>query len=340
MYAYGAAIGGSFTGGFFGALGSVGSAAGWGTGWAAATGAGFGFGSSFANSLLNGSSLSDAFKMGIVGGVVGGVSAGIASKIGTYAEGHEWFRGVGGQDWTHGLAQGALTEATGGEFRHGFYAGFVSSASAPAVQRHAPGGLVGQTAAAAVAGGTASALGGGKFVNGAASGAFTYLFNQAAHELSERLVPELWGEDWDKFRYAIVNPDELEGKAVTGIWAVESRVADLTTKWTSERISAINERLAVNGEAVAFVIFQSESGYRYLMEAFQNPDVSTLKTIHVVAHGYGDLLVLSRRSPPISENRLRSFTPRYMRNNTSFWRCFDNLKLEYHDLFDRLSTGY
>ncbi len=36
-------------------------------------------------------------------------------------------------------------------------------------------------AAAAVLGGTASALGGGKFANGAASGAFTYLFNQIAH---------------------------------------------------------------------------------------------------------------------------------------------------------------
>jgi RHS repeat-associated protein len=180
LYGYAALMGGSFVGGFAGALSSVGLAAGWGGGWAIAAGAGFGFGSSFASSLLNGGSIGDAFKAGVIGGVVGGISAGIAGKIGDFAEGHEWFQGAG-QNLAHGIAQGGLTEAQGGEFRHGFYAGFASSAAAGPIQATMPNSMGGRVAAAAVVGGTASALGGGKFANGAVSGAFTYMFNHEAH---------------------------------------------------------------------------------------------------------------------------------------------------------------
>lgn len=179
LYGYAALMGGSFVGGFAGALSSVGLAAGWGGGWAIAAGAGFGFGSSFAGSLLNGGSIGDAFKAGVIGGIVGGISAGVAGKIGDFAEANGWFAGTG-QSLAHGALQGGLTEATGGEFRHGFYAGFASSALAGASSL-APGGTTGQTVAAAVVGGTASAIGGGKFANGAVSGAFTYMFNHAAH---------------------------------------------------------------------------------------------------------------------------------------------------------------
>jgi len=103
------------------------------------------------------------------------------SKIGDFAADNGWFQGAG-QNLAHGALQGGLTEATGGEFRHGFYAGFASSALAGPVSGLAPGGTTGQTVAAAVVGGTASAIGGGKFANGAVSGAFTYMFNHAAHD--------------------------------------------------------------------------------------------------------------------------------------------------------------
>jgi RHS repeat-associated protein len=184
MYGYAILMGGSFVGGFAGALSSVGLAAGWGGGWAIAAGAGFGFGSGFAASLLNGGSIGDAFKAGVIGGVVGGISAGIAGKIGDFADDNGWFKGAG-QNLAHGALQGSLTEATGGQFRHGFYAGFFSSAAAGQIQGAFPNRLAAQTAAAAVVGGTASVVGGGKFANGAVSGAFTYLFNHAAHDEDE-----------------------------------------------------------------------------------------------------------------------------------------------------------
>jgi hypothetical protein len=85
----------------------------------------------------------------------------------------------------HGIAQGGIAEATGGEFRHGFYSGFFTSAAASSgFIEGAPGGGAGRVAAAAVVGGTASAIGGGKFANGAVSGAFIQMFNEEADHLS------------------------------------------------------------------------------------------------------------------------------------------------------------
>jgi hypothetical protein len=169
----------------------TGGAATWGAGWAAVMGAGAGFGSAFAGSLLNGGSVGDAFKAGAIGAVVGGISAGMASKIGDFAEANDWFQGTG-QNLAHGTLQGGLTEATGGQFRHGFYAGFSSSALAGPISRLAPDDAMGQTVAAAVVGGTASAVGGGKFANGAVSGAFTQMFNAWPHpKTGDMLVDQL-----------------------------------------------------------------------------------------------------------------------------------------------------
>jgi len=142
-------------------------------------GAGFGFGSAFAGTLLNGGSVGDAFKAGLIGGVVGGIAAGITHGIGTLARNHDW--GTFRTALAHGAAQGGITEAAGGEFRHGFYSGLFGHAAADPISTNIGGGARGQTIAAAIVGGTASAIGGGKFANGAMSGAFTFLFNYLAH---------------------------------------------------------------------------------------------------------------------------------------------------------------
>lgn len=144
-----------------------------------------GFGSGFAGSLLNGGSLGDAFKAGAIGGILGGITAGIGNMAGLNP-----FEKGG----LHGIAQGAGAEANGGEFRHGFYSGFLSSRLAgPISNTFADNDLL-QLVATATVGGTASAIGGGKFANGATRGAFIYLFNHRAHkersELQKRLIRE------------------------------------------------------------------------------------------------------------------------------------------------------
>jgi hypothetical protein len=163
---------GSMVAGFAGAQGG---------GWAiAAMGAGGGFASGFAGSLLNGGSIGDAFKAGIIGGITGAIAAGVGHMIGDFAQANGWFEGTL-QHASHGALQGGIAEATGGEFRHGFYAGFASSSLGGPVGSLAGGSRTGNMIAGAIVGGTASALGGGKFANGAVSGAFTYMFNHNAH---------------------------------------------------------------------------------------------------------------------------------------------------------------
>jgi hypothetical protein len=115
---------------------------------------------------------------------MGAISAGIGESfgpIGARGWGNEVGRAV-----AHGFVGGVYSMAMGGEFSHGFLAGFVGSMGgslAPHLKMGQPGdwskpGLVAaRTAFSAVVGGTASAMGGGKFANGAWTAAFQHLMN-------------------------------------------------------------------------------------------------------------------------------------------------------------------
>jgi RHS repeat-associated protein len=86
---------------------------------------------------------------------------------------------------THAIVGGAFSVAQGGSFAAGAAAGAVSAAGALMMEGTALGAIPGQqglmvrTAISAVLGGTTSVLAGGKFANGAITGAFGYLYNAA-----------------------------------------------------------------------------------------------------------------------------------------------------------------
>jgi hypothetical protein len=68
--------------------------------------------------------------------------------------------------------------AQGGKFEHGFMSGFVSSLGGSFIQANSRNMSTGaQVAMSAVIGGTAEKLGGGKFANGAVTGAYVMMFN-------------------------------------------------------------------------------------------------------------------------------------------------------------------
>jgi hypothetical protein len=167
------------SGGILSALGAISQAT---FGQAIIAGAAGGFASGFAGSLINGGSIGDAFKAGVIGGIVGGISAGLFHGIGSTLQGMDnlgTLQREGLRAFGHGLVGGGMEEAMGGQFRHGFYAGTAASFGSFGIARYGSDwGVAGRTAAAAVVGGTASALGGGKFANGAVTGAFSHLFNQ------------------------------------------------------------------------------------------------------------------------------------------------------------------
>ncbi len=90
----------------------------------------------------------------------------------------------------HALVGCASVAASGGSCGSGAAAGAASSAATPFIS--GPGGvfpnpktdagdLIGGTVASATVGGLASVAGGGKFANGAVTGAFDYLFNYLRH---------------------------------------------------------------------------------------------------------------------------------------------------------------
>jgi len=77
----------------------------------------------------------------------------------------------------HGIAGGVLSSLQG-QFGHGFASAGLTELFAPGIAQIENGAA--QTFVAAIVGGTISELSGGKFANGAATGAFSYAFASVA----------------------------------------------------------------------------------------------------------------------------------------------------------------
>jgi len=95
------------------------------------------------------------------------------------------FSGIVERGVLHGVAQGGLSVAQGGKFgpaflsasfsaiaSHSIGVGGTKKTAGPSFAQH-----LGRGATAAIVGGTASVIGGGKFANGAVTAAFVYAFN-------------------------------------------------------------------------------------------------------------------------------------------------------------------
>jgi hypothetical protein len=127
---------------------------------------------------LSGGNLGDVLRGAAVGAVQGAISSGPLHALeGT--NGMQLAHIVG-----HGVTGGAANAAMGGKFQDGFLSAAASAAAVhTGLTSTAAGttgeaiGMAGRTAASAIIGGTASALGGGKFANGAYTSAFQHLLN-------------------------------------------------------------------------------------------------------------------------------------------------------------------
>jgi hypothetical protein len=193
---------GTGTTGCLSTFGSILSGAASGAGGAAtavvAGAAAGGFASGFTGSLLNGASIGDAFRAGAIGAATGAFTAWASMGIGGWlaeADGLGSFGEIGAAALAHGTVGGLTAEAQGGKFRHGFYAsaasaGFDHSPAGKSLMRSGSGAsaMARRTATAAVIGGTASVLGGGKFTNGAVTSAFQHLFNQEVSGRKEKVL--------------------------------------------------------------------------------------------------------------------------------------------------------
>ncbi len=153
--------------------------------WGAALGAAY----NGAQTAINGGSFSDVLKSaaigavtGAVGAVVGGGMHVLGDAMGSMLQGGGNIVGTVVHLAAHGAAGGGMSEAMGGSFEDGFIGGVSGAGVAGAFGNAFSGvseeiGVLGRTAVAAVGGGVASMLSGGKFADGAFSAAFFHLFN-------------------------------------------------------------------------------------------------------------------------------------------------------------------
>jgi RHS repeat-associated protein len=223
-----------------------------------------GFASGFSGSLLNGANINDACRAGVVGCLSGAALGGMAGAVGDYyghgvgSFGNELSRAV-----AHGIANGAVAQLSGGQFRHGFYAGIAGSAASSVtmsgpLDRDGAGYKAARTTIAAVAGGTGSVLGGGKFVNGAVTAAFQHLFNAEGARHKVKVTVAISKQAYDQMAQG---PD-YKGMTVGDVFKEELEALNSDTLSVSV-VSVVNkeqiDQLAKAG-GYLYVIAHGEEG--------------------------------------------------------------------------------
>jgi len=129
-----------------------------------------------AGALLNGANIGQIAKSTFTGGFWGAVGSflSFASGGGQFLE----------RLFKHSFSQAWLEGIRGGNMKHGFLAGAVSVAGGEVVGQN--WSKAGKIAANSVIAGTVTELGGGKFANGAITGAFSMMFNDLMHDIQTK----------------------------------------------------------------------------------------------------------------------------------------------------------
>lgn len=137
-------------------------------------GAAGGAASALVGALLNGANLGQVAKATFTGAFWGGVSA---------------FLNFASADtdllaslFKHTFSQGWLEGIQGGNMLHGFMMGAVSAGGGKAISKIKPDNRFLIITSTAILSGTVSEIGGGKFANGAITGAFSAMFNDLMHD--------------------------------------------------------------------------------------------------------------------------------------------------------------
>ena len=173
------------------------------------------------NAAINGGGFEDILRGAIVGAIQGALTAGLGDHFKGLARAGEL--GVGEKAlWVagHGVIGGGASAALGGKFKDGFLSAAVSKAfnvstnDSPTSIFNDSGaaGVISRTLRSAVIGGTASAISGGKFANGAWTAAFQHLLNEERKFIEQKkndLVFEmkLNGKKRTLLTQIIKNPD-------------------------------------------------------------------------------------------------------------------------------------
>ncbi|MEO7100143.1 MAG: RHS repeat-associated core domain-containing protein [Luteolibacter sp.] len=150
---------------------------------------------------LSGGSAGDILRGAVVGGIQGGITAGALHAMGIAAENAGTFSLETAEHMAgHGILGGAANVAMGGKFGDGFISAAAAAGASDAgllgdPNATGPAAVASRTIRAGIIGGTASALGGGKFANGAYTAAFQHLLNAESEQIKKAIMPKETGDD-------------------------------------------------------------------------------------------------------------------------------------------------
>ncbi|MDP5210102.1 RHS repeat-associated core domain-containing protein, partial [Microbulbifer sp. 2205BS26-8] len=212
--------------------------------WAAAS-----WQKAFTFGFVTGGISSGSTRGAIIGGVSGAAFHGIGNKF-TAKSGFFESDGLG-HIATHATTGGVVSVLQGGKFGHGFFSAGLTKSLTPHIQgiggdSFIVGGYnIAEATAAAIIGGTASKLTGGKFANGATTAALANILNNQSSRIRESEKAKnaqktslfnymnVWlgsaNMSWFKTNYAVEHQ----------LWELYSR--GLSDQWTPEKVvNAIN----------------------------------------------------------------------------------------------------
>jgi len=150
------------------------------------------------NALMSGANFSQALGAGMMEGTKGAFISAATNCIGSMWANSAKFIHLAIRSAAHGVFYGGLNLIQGGRFELGLISGFFSSIGLGSMTKYLGDNTLAYGVVGAAIGGTAEALGGGKFANGAVTGAFIGLFNDAMHQVQTEIkhVKSMSGK-WD-----------------------------------------------------------------------------------------------------------------------------------------------
>ena len=266
-----------------------------GVGIAFIAGAAGGAAGALTGALLNGANIGQVAKSTFIGALIGGASGFLnyGSGEGTLLE----------QLFKHTFSQGWLEGIQGGNVFHGFMMGAVTGASGKYINSHAKSfGKLGKVAANAVIGGTVSEIGGGKFANGAITGAFAMLFNDLMHDyMSKRHETHdlvFYGKNVRKNRYYahrfMIKRSKYTKKEICAAYLEDGNVvvfhdADSQERRCTPYLSGTKGHPTYNGVAVKGLVHI----HPYVNDGFSNPLQISSEDIYTANYwGFDDINIL------------------------------------------------
>jgi len=211
-----------------------------------------GFAGGFSGVILNGGNLGQALVAGIIGGAIGGATAFLSYAAGGIEAGISKTAAVFERAAKHAFADawmgGVKSAVYGGEWSpiRDMIGGSLSSAGNGVINENV-NGLALKMASSAILGGTISEIGGGKFANGAITGAYSMLFNDLIHDKREQLARSAERRRDEKAIYKFCNvfaQDMLEENDMT-----PSDKALSAGEWADKNVEKAGWRPLEEGES-------------------------------------------------------------------------------------------